>query len=156
VRVGITGHINITGETARRVAEALRTHLVPIGGLTGVTALAPGADTVFADVVLGLGGRVEVLLPSADYRQTQVGENTQHFDTLVDAADSVTVLPFDAAGPDAYAAANTLMLGMIDELVAVWDGKPAAGRGGTGEAVEEATRRGIPVVVIWPEGSVRG
>jgi hypothetical protein len=38
----------------------------------------------------------------------------------------------------------------------VWDGKPADGRGGTGQIVEEAARRGAPVVIVDPkDGATR-
>ena len=47
------------------------------------------------------------------------------------------------------------MLGTIDELVAVWDGGPGTGKGGTTEVVAEARTRGIPVTVIWPDGAAR-
>ncbi|WP_148046409.1 hypothetical protein [Halostreptopolyspora alba] len=32
------------------------------------------------------------------------------------------------------------------------DGQPSGGKGGTGDAVEVARGRGVPVDVIWPEG----
>ena len=43
------------------------------------------------------------------------------------------------------------MLDRIDLLIAIWDGAPAAGPGGTGAIVAEATARAIPVVVIPPD-----
>jgi len=39
-----------------------------------------------------------------------------------------------------------------DVLVAVWDGCPAAGLGGTADAVAFARSLGKQVVVMWPEG----
>jgi hypothetical protein len=159
LRIGVTGHMDINGETSRLVAEALHVYLERFegGDLVGVSCLAPGADSVFAAVVVELGGRLEVLVPSADYRQTQVpADQTMQFDAAIEAADKVTVLPFAAAGPEAYTAANEAMLDSIDELVAIWDGQPASDRGGTGGAVAEAHSRHVPVVVIWPDGAVRG
>ncbi|SFN70639.1 hypothetical protein SAMN05421805_106146 [Saccharopolyspora antimicrobica] len=32
----------------------------------------------------------------------------------------------------------------------------AAGRGGTGDVVRAARERGIPVTVVWPDGTSRG
>ena len=52
--------------------------------------------------------------------------------------------------PRSYETAGLTMLAQSDILVAVWDGKPADGRGGTGEIVDEAARRGVPVVVVDP------
>jgi hypothetical protein len=42
-----------------------------------------------------------------------------------------------------------------DLLLAVWDGQPAAGLGGTADVVSHATYRGKSVEVVWPEGSSR-
>nr|WSY54289.1 hypothetical protein OG999_31935 [Streptomyces sp. NBC_00886] len=44
---------------------------------------------------------------------------------------------------------------MVDELLAVWDGKPAWGYGGTADVVDYPERTGIPVRVLWPEGAIR-
>lgn len=151
--------MNITGETAALVTEALRRHLAHFdrSALVGVTCLAPGADSLFAEAVLEIGVPLEVLVPSADYRRTQVPTDcAAEWDAAIAAADVVTVLPFAEAGPEAYAAANEAMLGSVDELVAVWDGRPALDGGGTGAAVAEARRRGVPVTVIWPAGAMRG
>jgi hypothetical protein len=42
-----------------------------------------------------------------------------------------------------------------DVLLAVWDGRPARGFGGTGDVVAYARRRGVPVEVVWPRGAER-
>lgn len=47
------------------------------------------------------------------------------------------------------------MLDRADRLLAVWDGKPARGYGGTADVVAEAQTRVIPVTVIRPEGRSR-
>ena len=159
MRIGITGHMDLVGQTAGLVIAELRARLGEMepAELVGVSCLAPGTDCLFAEVVLELGGRLRVLIPSADYRRTQVPPAYgELFDAAVAAAETVRVMPFDTAGSAAYEAANHEMLSMIDELIAVWDGRPAPDGGGTAGAVVEARRRGIPVVVVWPEGAVRG
>jgi hypothetical protein len=42
-----------------------------------------------------------------------------------------------------------------DVLVAVWDGEPARRLGGTADVVAYARERGVPAIVIWPEGATR-
>ena len=59
--------------------------------------------------------------------------------------------PIDGATAATFESAGLTMLAQSDILVAVWDGKPADGRGGTGQIVEEAARRGAPIVVVDPE-----
>jgi len=39
--------------------------------------------------------------------------------------------------------------------VAVWDGKPARGVGGTADIVSYARQKGVPVAVLWPDGAAR-
>lgn len=56
--------------------------------------------------------------------------------------------PQPAAQASPYAKAGGLMLRQIDMLVAVWDGMPAAHRGGTADVVAKALESGIPVVWI--------
>ena len=43
----------------------------------------------------------------------------------------------------------------VDLLVAVWDGLPARGFGGTADAVAYAERTGVPCTIIWPPGATR-
>lgn len=56
VRIGITGHSNLTDSTAELVAEELRKILADQPDhLVGVTCLARGADQVFAPGRPGTG-----------------------------------------------------------------------------------------------------
>jgi hypothetical protein len=41
-------------------------------------------------------------------------------------------------------------------LLAVWDGTPSQGVGGTADVVAFAGERGVPTAVVWPPGSRRG
>ncbi|SDH68386.1 hypothetical protein SAMN05421505_12068 [Sinosporangium album] len=157
MRIGVTGHMNLTGPTALLVSEALQRHLTTIGGdIVGVSCIARGADSLFAEAVIEAGGTLEVVLPSRDYRDTKVRpDHADQFDRLLGKAVVVHTMDHDHADREAYVAANDALLGAVDQLVAVWDGEPAAGRGGTADVVAEAHARGIPVTVIWPEGATR-
>ncbi|GAA1359410.1 hypothetical protein [Catellatospora chokoriensis] len=157
-RIGVTGHLNLTADTAELVAAALRELLAAYcpEELVGVSCLAPGADTVFAEAVVAHGGRLEVVLPAADYRATKVtAEHAAAFDRMAWHAASVRVMAHARAGRAAYEDANAAMLADCDLLVAVWDGRPAADQGGTAAVVARARTLGMPVVVVWPEGSRR-
>ncbi|MGH3587641.1 MAG: hypothetical protein ACRDQ0_15095, partial [Pseudonocardia sp.] len=133
MRIGITGHSNLTQESVPLVAAELREELPRLGRpLVGVSCLARGADQVFAHVVLEVGGELHVLLPAADYRARKVrAANRAEFEDLLGRAVDVRVLPFETSNRAAYAAANEEMLAGIDALVAVWDAAPADGKGGT-------------------------
>ena len=157
-RIGITGHMNLTPETVRLVDQAIRERLSPYAGdnLVGVSCIARGADSIFAQAVLDLGGQLEVVLPSSNYRETKVKpDHTPQFDELRRRASDVQVMPFAEANREAYEAANEAMVGKCDRLIAVWDGHAAVDQGGTGALVEYARSRGVPIEIVWPEGAER-
>ncbi|MFD9163163.1 hypothetical protein ACFVZ8_14455 [Streptomyces sp. NPDC059558] len=156
--IAVTGHVNLTGASLPHVEEALTALLsrYPAAELTGMSCLAPGADTVFGDAVVALGGRLVAVLPSGDYRARMAqGPHAAAFDRLLEAAAEIEVMPYRRAGTAAYAAANRLLLGRAELLVAVWDGGAGGRQGGTGDAVAAARARGIPVEVVWPAGAAR-
>lgn len=157
-RIGITGHSNLTPDTEPLIAEAITAALAEhaVGPLTGVSCLAKGADQVFARAVLDLGGTLEVILPAADYRDRKVKpDNATQFDNLISQASKVHTMPFAQSNRDAYMAASDHVLSTIDTLLAVWDGGPSGGHGGTADVVVAATQRHIPITVIWPHGAAR-
>lgn len=157
MRIGVTGHMNLTPSSTVLVREALHAHLAAVdGGIVGVSCIARGADSLFAEAVLAVGGDLEVVLASRDYREAKVKpDHTEQFDRLMKAAVTVRLMNFDHASREAYEAANEAVLSSVEELVAVWDGQPGTGSGGTAEVVAEARERGLPVTVIWPEGADR-
>ncbi|WP_399887151.1 hypothetical protein ACGH7X_22030 [Streptomyces sp. BBFR51] len=125
--------------------------------LVGISCVAKGADSLFAEAVLAAGGRLIAVIPSRDYRRNTVEPaDAPLFDRLVEAADEVVVLPRESADRQAYEAANALLLERADRLVAVWNGEPPGGRGGgTADVVLQARAAGMPVDVVWPDGAAR-
>ncbi|MEZ0072255.1 hypothetical protein [Planotetraspora sp. GP83] len=157
MRIGVTGHTNITNDTQRLVFDALCDLLREQVDeqLVGVSCIARGADSVFAEAVLSVGGALEVVLPSQDYREAKVKpDHADQFDALIARASQVRVMNHPYANRDAYESANEAVLGSVDKLVAVWDGQPG-GRSGTADVVAEARRRGLPITVVWPDGACR-
>jgi len=151
--------MNLTPASLPLVSKAIADALAPhtADGLTGISCLARGADSIFAQAVLDLGGKLEVVLPSANYREQKVKpDHAPQFDNLMRQAAKVHVLPFDQANRDAYEAANETLLASSDRLFAVWDGQGGVDKGSTASVVVEARERGLPVVVIWPNGAARG
>lgn len=101
-RVGITGHLNLASETVALVDKAIRSVLSPYAeaALTGVSCIAAGSDTIFAEAVLALGGDLEVILPAADYRHRKVGpDHADRFDALIRRAARAHALAAEAARP---------------------------------------------------------
>jgi hypothetical protein len=119
-----------------------------------VSSLAEGSDRIVADAGLAAGFALEVILPlaRAEYaRDFETEASRAAFARLLERAAAV----FDLNGaaddrPRAYEAAGFVMLANIDLLIAIWDGKEAAGIGGTAQIVGRAIADGIPVIWIDP------
>lgn len=153
MRIGITGHRDLTPQTVALVDAAIELELQKHADLVGITALAEGADQLFARSVLRHGGKLDVIVPSVEYRGRR--ENPAEYDDLLAAAERVTHLPFREDGPAAHMAAGLVMIERSDLIIAVWDGKPAKAFAGTADFVAYSRQVGVPVVIIWPSGAAR-
>ncbi|OMI39048.1 hypothetical protein [Streptomyces sparsogenes] len=157
--IAVTGHMDLTEDSVPLVRAELDKILAGYepAGLVGVSCIARGSDSLFAEAVLAVGGRLVVVVPSRDYREAKVKpDHAATFDRLRDAAQEVVVMPYATASREAYEAANAVLLERADRLVAVWDGQPPTGKGGgTADVVYEAREAGLPVDVVWPDGASR-
>ena len=159
MRIAITGHRGLPDATGHLVDQAIRDHLARCTAgdrLIGVSALADGADQIFARAVLDAGGQLEVVVAASRYRDGLPESAHDTYDALLSAAAAVHRLGYAESTEDAHMAASRAMLDRAEHLFAVWDGKPARGYGGTADVVAEARQRAIPVTVIWPDGASRG
>jgi hypothetical protein len=155
-RVAVSGHRNLPAGTMHLVDKAIREVLAGSpAAVTGLTCLADGADQIFGQAVLDLGGSIEVVLTAEKYRDCLPAHARANYDRLLAKAVDVHRLPFTEPTPEAHMAASKLMINEADELYAVWDGQPARGYGGTADVVVYARERGVPVQVIWPAGAMR-
>jgi hypothetical protein len=119
----------------------------------GISNLAAGADQRFAEGVLSRGGALHVVLPSPAYESSFDQASDLHlFRTLLSQAWRVETLDFAEPNEDAYLAAGQRVVDLCDVLVAVWDGLPSQGKGGTADVVAYAHSVGKPVEVVWQPG----
>ena len=73
-RIAITGHMNLTADSVPLVYQAITGALASYASheLTGISCIARGADSIFAQAVLDVGGKLEVVLPAASYREKKI------------------------------------------------------------------------------------
>jgi hypothetical protein len=157
-RLAITGHRGLSKQTTALVDTALRheiTKRAKDGTLVGLTCLADGADTLFARAVLDNGGKLHVIVPAHEYRDGLPQAHHVTYDALLAEAAEVTWLDHDESDSDAHMDASLRMLADADELLAVWDGQPARGYGGTADVVNAARDQDVSVIVVWPAGATR-
>jgi hypothetical protein len=116
-----------------------------------VSPLADGADQIAAEAALDLGFELHAILPfeREQYRRELGDAARERFDALLARAACVLELPGQEEHRlEAYVMAGRATIAHCDVLVAVWDGLPPRGRGGTGEIVELAMMRGVPTVHV--------
>jgi hypothetical protein len=162
--LGVTGHRILFD--AGRVMEGIEqvinqiTSAFPGTTFRVLSSLAEGADRMVAQCILRVpGSRLEVPLPlpEEDYMQDfSTPGSRQEFHSLLARADQVTTMPPQPSREAAYLAAGIYILDHCNCLVAVWDGQPAHGMGGTGEIVSLAREKGLPMAWIIAEAGGPG
>ncbi|MBO9713767.1 hypothetical protein [Sphingomonas sp.] len=116
-----------------------------------VSPLAEGADQIAAEAAIETGYALQVILPLPrdDYRTDFPAAAFARFESLIERATGVLELPVQPLGRDeGYALAGRATVAHCDILVALWDGEPSRGLGGTADIVALALRRGIPVIHV--------
>lgn len=151
-RIAVTGHLGLPAQTAAEVDKSVRDLLAQhdASQMVGVSCLAGGTDQIFAQAVLDFGGRLEAIVVPAEYRNFDDGPGSP-FTRLLAQAHRVQKIPTGQTRAQSWTRAGVELLRGADLLVAVWDGRPPGGYGGTADVATEALRRGMPVRVIWPD-----
>ncbi|MFI6499820.1 hypothetical protein [Nonomuraea typhae] len=155
-RIAVSGHRGLPLRTVRLIDEAIREMLrAHAPHLVGLSCLADGADQIFAQAILDLGGTLEAVIPAQRYRDGLPGDSHARYDELLSRAAVIHRLDYTESTSESHMVASARMLDSADSLLAVWDGLAARGYGGTADVVAEARQRGVPVHVVWPTGSRR-
>jgi hypothetical protein len=154
IRIGISGHQSRPGIdwawTAARIREVLEAR-APV--MQAFTSLAVGSDQIFAREALALRIPVTAVIPMSDYERCFSPEEVQGYRDLLGRCER---LQLDGAGSDeeSFFQAGRQVAELCDLLVAVWDGKAAAGYGGTADIVGHCLDRGLSVVQIDPTSRI--
>ena len=170
--VGITGHRieALPEDAAEGIVERLRTTLTELKAqalalcvrerecfadcpprLLFVSPLADGGDQISAEIALDLGFELQAILPFSreSYRSTLHDSGLARFDELICCARCVLELPGRLDDQlRAFVMSGRATVAHCDILLALWDGLPPRGRGGTGEVVHIALTRGTPIAHI--------
>lgn len=160
--IGITGHrpnrlVVSDRKLGLRIRKLLRGLASGIAGapetaaLDVISPLAEGCDRIVAREVVELGQKLTALLPfdRKQYEATFSGKAAiSEFRSLLKKADVRFALESSFLRPElGYLAAGVVTVARADVVLTIWDGKPAAGRGGTPEILQLALEWGIPI--LW-------
>jgi hypothetical protein len=163
LNIGVTGHR--LNRISQRQLDRLTPQVQPLLAQVAQTArasgaesvvlvcgLAEGADRHVARLALDAGYGLHAVLPfdrDLYVRDFPEAASRREFAALLRRADHVTELPGrDGVNAQAYHRAAQVLLGQSDLLLALWDGRPAQGPGGTAEVVNGACRRHMPVLHV--------
>jgi hypothetical protein len=111
--------------------------------------LAPGADQLTAAIALQKNIPLIVLLPFAQeqYVHEFPEKDQRTFLKLARKAQKVVQIPFQERKYP-YRVLGNYLIDQMDCLIAVWNGQPKRGPGGTGEVVEGFRYKGKPLAWV--------
>jgi hypothetical protein len=154
----VTGHRKLTNtELIRRGVDQVLGRLDAALGshphcFTVLSPLAEGADRLIAQQVLAWPAQAPELapdleailpLPPAEYqRDFKTDSSRAEFAALLGRAVRQWVVPAAPSRTAAYMQAGRMVVQGCDVLIAVWNGRPATGEGGTAQVVDYARKIG--------------
>lgn len=155
--VGFTGHRRLKDEKA--LAQVLREVIASLQRdagreLVGRSSIASGADTLFAEACLASNMKWIALLPfpEAEFKKDFADADWKRARALLDRAERIEISSETAERPRSYLDCGLATVDGADLMVAVWDGKPPRGLGGTAQIVEHARSVQKPLLLISPDG----
>lgn len=152
--VGITGHrflhdrlviAFLEKQIKKTILDIRREH----ENILVLSSLAEGADTLFTKIAIGCGIVFEAVIPFLNYEEDfNTYESHKLYQNLLQEAAKIHRLRFQKRSNMAYLAGGKWVVNHCDVLIAVWNGLPAAGEGGTGDIVAYAMRKKRPIIHI--------
>ena len=154
--VGFTGHRKVPYEAKSRqvirdfLARQKESHP---GILYGISSAASGGDQLFAESCLELDIPLRILLPrpAEQFRADFDEASWQRTVRIVEKAISVELTGEPESQSDQYYDCGIQTVAESQLLMALWDGLPARGAGGTQEMVSYARKTGHPIAWIHSE-----
>jgi hypothetical protein len=151
--VGFSGHRQL--ENAGAVARAVRAALDSLrnesrGEWVALSSVATGSDQLFVAQAMEMGLSWYAILPmprvefSRDFDEIE----WKAVEKMLERAEHVRVITENGPRNDAYLDCGMETVNGADVLLAVWDGDPVRGKGGTADVVEYAKSIGKPVIII--------
>ncbi|HTX40817.1 MAG TPA: hypothetical protein VMD25_03225 [Acidobacteriaceae bacterium] len=154
--IGFTGHRTLREEAPCRQAilDFLREQQAKSSGhVYGISSAAAGGDLLFAESCMELGIPLRVLLPMAreEFRRDFDAASWTRAEEVLGRAASVEVTAGSEDRREQFYDCGVLTVQQSQVLLALWDGQPSRGMGGTAEIVAFAETIGRPVVWLHSE-----
>ena len=158
LKIAITGHRNLLNEdeVSKNIALGLQYFQSIDKDLQAISALAVGADTIFAQEANELNIPIRYILPfelrvyEEDFSTTQrkilhnlLAQNQQQYEVVSSLKDTKL-----ETRNEAYLVVGKRLVDECDIVLVVWNGEDAQGTGGTGDVVAYARTQNKPVHII--------
>ena len=150
MKVGITGHQNLTAAESDWLKEELEIEIKRMKIEEAYSCLAIGADQIFARVILANNIPLVAITPCKKYEQTFDGNHTELYKSLVKQATNEIKLDFESPSEEAYFEAGKTVVNKSDVLFAFWNNFPAKGLGGTADIVSFAKKLNKKIIHLNP------
>jgi hypothetical protein len=150
--IGFTGHRRLPDEAKSRklICEFLREQKATSSGIVyGVSSAAAGGDLLFAESCIELEIPLRVLLPLPQeyFRKDFDTATWLRAEQVLSKAISVEVTGNYELREEEYYECGIETVQQSQLMIALWDGEPSRGMGGTQEIIDFAAKMGTPV--IW-------
>lgn len=149
MKIGVSGHRHRAGANWDWVRTQIEGVVASMQNAEGLTSLAPGADQIFAEVVVEHGRALTAVLPTCGGRIELEEDDKREFDRLLLYAAEVVKVQ-GATRDEAFLEAGKRVADLADRMVFVWDGEPARGLGGTADIVAYAASQKKYGVILDP------
>ena len=151
--VGFSGHRQLQDHVG--VERVMREVLAALRAEAGVewlalSSVAAGGDILFARsaLALGMGWEAVLPLPAPEFRRDFAEADWQEVERLLNQAEHIRVISERGRREDAYLDGGMETVNHCDVLLAVWDGEPSRGRGGTADVVGYARELNRPLILL--------
>jgi hypothetical protein len=148
-RIGVVGHryfdkpevSGFVNESCLQILQELKANYRDVVSLS---ALAEGADTIFAETALSLNISLDIITPFEDYLSDFIYPAAKEkYLLLKSLARKEIRLPYTGRSEEAYSLAMKWVINNSDLLIGVWDGKPSKREGGTADTINKAINTGL-------------
>jgi len=156
--IGFSGHRKLANPAvvAAGISRALDRLAVDFGHLAVIASAASGSDTLFLEEAERRKIPIRLVLPfpRERFEEDFSPADWQRVVPLIDKAAFIEEITGPDNDEEAYLETGILTVERAEIMIFIWDGKKAAGIGGTGDVVDYARAFGKPLLIVDPETGV--
>lgn len=152
--IGFTGHRNLADQEAatQSISAALDGLTARFGSISAISSLAKGSDAAFVRELVKrkIPFRLVLPFPKKRFMADFEPKDWQDVEPLLAQAFHVEEVTGTESDKEAYMDTGIRIVDLADVIIAVWDGQPADGLGGTGDVVSYARALHKPLQCFNP------